>query len=712
MMKDEAKTKKQLINELNELRKSVDELKGFEEEIKQTRASHEKFAKAFLQNSIPAAITTLKEDRFVDVSNAFLNLMGWKRNEVIGRTSIELGFTEEQRVSFSNELNKRGCIENLEMKIRAKGGALRDGLFNAVMMTFNNEKYLLTVMTDITERKQAEEALRESEATLRALINAPTDSVLLLDTQGVILDLNKIAAERLGKVRDDLIGNYADNYLPEDTAKKRRSIISKIFETGREVRFEDERDGIWYDTVAYPIHDKDGAVSRLAVIARDITEHKRGEEALRESEENFRRSIDESPLGVRIVTIEGETIYANRAILDIYGYDNVDELRATPVINRYTAESYAEYLIRREKRKRGVDSPSQYAIGIIRKNGEVRDLQVFRKEILWDGKKQFQVTYNDITELKQAEEMLRKSEEKYRAVLENASDAILLGDEQGNLIEANRKAEEIFGYPREELLQMHYTQLHPIMELEKTIAAYNAIVTHGKGGLRKGVMLRKDGIVFSVDITATAVEYDGMRVLQASFRDISEHKQTEDTLERLVQERTAELSEKNKQLVEENTNRRRAEEALKKREKELEVKSRNLEEMNTALNVLLKQRENDKDELEEQVLTNVKQLVMPYIGKLKKCRIGAKEADYVSILESNLKEIVSPFSNKLSAKYVSLTPKEIQITNLIRDGKTTKEIAEILNTSPGTVEFHRNNIREKLNIKSKKANLRSYLLTF
>lgn len=160
------------------------------------------------------------------------------------------------------------------------------------------------------------------------------------------------------------------------------------------------------------------------------------------------------------------------------------------------------------------------------------------------------------------------------------------------------------------------------------------------------------------------------------------------------------------------TVRKRAEEALKKREKDLKTKSNNLEELNTALKVLLRQREQDKDEIEAKVLANFKQLAMPYIERLKKSRLDAKEADYVNILESNLINIISPFSNKLSSKYLNLTPKEIQVANLIKEGKTSKEIAELLNVSPGTVEFHRENIRVKLKLKNKKDNLRSYLLTF
>ncbi|MCX5846025.1 MAG: PAS domain S-box protein [Deltaproteobacteria bacterium] len=142
---------------------------------------------------------------------------------------------------------------------------------------------------------------------------------------------------------------------------------------------------------------------------QDITERKQAEEALHQSEENFRRSLDDSPLGVRIVTEEGETIYVNRAILDIYGYDNIEELKTTPVVKRYTPESFAEYQIRREKRKRGDYAPSEYETRIIRKDGEVRHIHVFRKEILWDGERQFQVLYNDITARKRTEEALEKS---------------------------------------------------------------------------------------------------------------------------------------------------------------------------------------------------------------------------------------------------------------------------------------------------------------
>jgi len=159
------------------------------------------------------------------------------------------------------------------------------------------------------------------------------------------------------------------------------------------------------------------------------------------------------------------------------------------------------------------------------------------------------------------------------------------------------------------------------------------------------------------------------------------------------------------------TEQKRAEEALKKRERELETKSRHLEEMNTALRVLLEKREKDKWEIEEKIVYNLRELVFPYLNKLKNMSLDKKQTSYLSIAESNLQSITSTFSKSLSEKFLGLTPTEIQVANLIRQGRSTKEIAQILTVSNRTVESHRKGIRKKLRMKNRKANLRSHLIT-
>ena len=153
------------------------------------------------------------------------------------------------------------------------------------------------------------------------------------------------------------------------------------------------------------------------------------------------------------------------------------------------------------------------------------------------------------------------------------------------------------------------------------------------------------------------------------------------------------------------------EETLRERELELELQKQNLEEANTALRVLLKKREEDKGELEEKVLSNVKELVNPYLKRLKNTSLDPQQRAHLELVESNLNDIISPFLHRLSSKYLNLTPREIEVATLVKEGKATKEIAEILNLSMNAVDFHRKNIRQKLGLKNKKANLRTHLLS-
>ena len=157
--------------------------------------------------------------------------------------------------------------------------------------------------------------------------------------------------------------------------------------------------------------------------------------------------------------------------------------------------------------------------------------------------------------------------------------------------------------------------------------------------------------------------------------------------------------------------RKRAEEALATRERELREKSANLEEMNTALKALFRRRKEDKREMGKEVLTNIKNLVSNYIGKLKQTRLSARQKEYVNLIEENLYRVTSPFLRKLDAKFANLTPREVEIALLIKEGRSTKEIAEILGISTRVAQFHRGNLRKKFGLSQNKPGLRTYLAT-
>jgi PAS domain S-box-containing protein len=168
------------------------------------------------------------------------------------------------------------------------------------------------------------------------------------------------------------------------------------------------------------------------------------------------------------------------------------------------------------------------------------------------------------------------------------------------------------------------------------------------------------------------------------------------------------------------TERIRMEQALKKaktelehrvkvRTEELEVKSATLEELNTALKIILKKRDEDKLTLENEVLTNIRELVIPFLDKAKKNVMDERTSAYLNIMESTLSDITSPFARSISIKYSNLTPTEVKVAHLIKQGLATKEIAELLSVSTRTIESYRNNIRKKMGIKNKKVNLRTHL---
>jgi PAS domain S-box-containing protein len=258
-----------------------------------------------------------------------------------------------------------------------------------------------------------------------------------------------------------------------------------------------------------------------------------------------------------------------------------------------------------------------------------------------------------------------------QAAVDASSEAIGISTADGRHFYQNKSFDHMFDYTLEEV-----SRLHPRILYEDEHVAYEIFETIMAGSSWHGEieMVAKNGWRFPVFLRADTIKNENGDVigLIGVHTDITERKQAEEAL----QEKTSHLNE-----------------------------------VNVALKVLLNRREEERKELEENILSNVEKFILPYIEKMEKGRLSNENMTCLNIVKSNLMELISPFGRKLCAKYLALTPTEIKIANLVKLGKTSKEIAGLLYVSAGAIEFHRNNIREKLGLKNKKINLGSYLLS-
>jgi PAS domain S-box-containing protein len=297
-------------------------------------------------------------------------------------------------------------------------------------------------------------------------------------------------------------------------------------------------------------------------------------------------------------------------------------------------------------------------------------------------------TLRDITKLKRAEEALQESEQEKETVLNSLIEHVVHQDTEMRILWANRAAYESVNLTREQLLGRFCYEIWP----QRTDPCPDC-------PLRKAMRTGQPEETEKYTPDGRAWFIRGYPVQDATGKIVGAIELTLDITERKQAEK--ELRKSHNQL----------EQRVEDRTRELKNQTKKLEEVNTALRVLLTKRDEDKIYLEENVLSNVNNLILPYLNKLKKTVLDDSQKIYLEILESNINEIISPFAHKLSSKYMSLTPAEIRVANFVKQGIQTKEIAKLLNISTKTVESHREKIRKKIGIKNRKTNLKSYLLS-
>jgi PAS domain S-box-containing protein len=560
---------------------------------------------------------------------------------------------------------------------------------------------------DLSSVHQARVSRVESEQLLQTLTNKSIAGIYVVQG-GRFRYLNSNAASYAGYRVKELVGTKANMIVhPDDREmvnKNARAMLKGEYISPHEFRILTKAGHVrWILELVAPIFYE----GKPAILGNsmDITKRKIAEEQLRESEQRLTDIIDFLPDATFAIDLSGKVIAWNRAIEDMTG------VKAEDMVGKGNYEHAIPFYGTRRPILIDLvfknDKKIQKKYFFIRKEGNVllaeADVPIKgEKSVLWGKAKPL---YNskgdiigaiesirDITERQRAKEALRESERRLADIINFLPDATLAIDLSGKVIAWNRAIENMTGVKAEDMVgKGNYEYAIPFYKKRRPLLIDLMLKQDKKVAQRYTVFAKEGDMIFAeVDISnlkgkraylwgkASPLFDNRGNIVGAieSIRDITDRKQ-----------------------VEEN---------LKYREQELEANNIQLQDLNAALRVLLKQREQDKNDLEEKVLANIKKLIMPYLDKLKKESRCVKTAAYLSTLESNLKDIIAPFAHRISSKYVGLTNREVQVAGLIKEGRITKEIAEMLNISESAINIHRYNIRRKLEL-TKKHNLHAYL---
>ncbi len=292
---------------------------------------------------------------------------------------------------------------------------------------------------------------------------------------------------------------------------------------------------------------------------------------------------------------------------------------------------------------------------------------------------------NEVIQLRQLATILIDRTDWYQIIFNNCPFGIVITDLDFKLQDVNSAFLEMLRYPSfEELKDSSVVKLIPEEHrCEDTDQKKIIDKLHNEGIARVNSSLRSTtGDIIPVNLTACVAKNDkGAPLKIAGF----------------VEDNSAQTLF-NKQLNQKNL--------------EIEKLKKNLEEQKNFHKLILKQAKKNQKDMEDSIILNIKEIIFPNLGKLRNtANLTDIQKEYIDLLKSQLNEVISPFYSELSSKYSDLTPMEFRIAGLVREGKTTKEMARLLNLSAGTVEFHRNNIRKKLGIRNTNVNLRSHLLS-
>lgn len=450
-------------------------------------------------------------------------------------------------------------------------------------------------------------------------------------------------------------------------------------------------------------------ISRLKKRIRHLemseAQSKDAKEQLQACQKQFRAIADYAPDWENWIGPDGKPIWVNPRVLEFTGYtveeclnmpdypmalvDQVDEERIRPLFNEavggFCSGGVECRIVCKNGQKKWVDISWQ----------PVRDQN--------DANLGHRSSIRDIQSRKLTEEQLHNSSERLAAMLSALPDLMFRLDRNGCIHECHASDINRFYLPPSLFIGKNITDVLPKEAAEIIMNALNdAAATGSHHGATYSLSMAEGVTWHELSIARMGKHHQPAQEFIGLVRDITDRKNLEEELKKArtelelrVMERTAELT--------------KAISDFHDQQNLLAIESHRLEESNTALKVLLRHREEDQQDFERKVLNNARKLLFPYLDKLKLTPLTPMQAAYVNVIITNLHNIMSPFLKNLSDWHRDLTPREIEVANLVREGKSAKDISLLLHSSIRSIEFHKDNIRRKLGLKHTKRNLRTYL---
>ncbi len=529
--------------------------------------------------------------------------------------------------------------------------------------------------------------------------DAVNDAIWILNSERRILRTNRAAEALFKRSKEEMTGKYCwevtgckENSSPECPCV--RSKISRARE-----KYEFRRGEEWLQAISDPIFNNNDNYAGSVLFFRNITQSMQTEKALVDSENRYRALFSKMLNGCALHEVicdergkpfDYRYLDVNPAFEEMTGFRAKDLLGKTalevaPDIDPFLIETYGRVALTGE--------PVSFDF-FNQKTGRYFIITAYQPE-----QGQFAIICQNISKSKQAEEELRKSEERYKEIVEETDDLIIKVNNAGNITFANHMANKIFGLPHSDIIGMHISKcIHPDDKLHTRTIIDETVKVKGTSATFENRQISQAGEIRHLLWTSN-FHYDengNLFEVTSIARDITQRRKMEEALKKAHDELEQRVIERTHEIAKAN--------------EDLRVKTKNLEELNTALKILLDRREKDKEETSEKILLNVKELVLPYIKRLKAGPLNENQKNYIEVLESGLHEITSAFAQRLTSRYMHVTPRELQVGNLVKQGKTSKEIADTLHTTERTVVAHRANLRKKLGL-GKNSNLRTYLLS-